>query len=552
MVSLQFSYTFFSRLVGKTLEPEELEYILNSLGIELEKLEDNTIKVSLEPGRPDLYCGAVGIARAVKLYLELEQPKKYSCRPASYEVQVSPEVEAFRPYTAWAVAKGAEIDEEVLEELKLEQEQLASLLGRKRRKFSIGIYPLRCIAWPVKFVMKRPEEIVFTPLEFSTQLNAKEILTYHPKGKEYGYLLSGLSKYPVFEDSLGRILSLVPIINSEEAGKVVPGDRDIAIEVTGINEYYVQKALDILCCNLQDLGAEIYSVRVIYQRRKVTTPVLSCSTVRCSREEIERTLGLELSVKELLQLLRKMGHEVLFEDGELEVRAPPYRVDIFEVRDIIEDVAIAYGYDNFEPQLPKHFTVGELSFVTKVQKKVRELLTFLGYCEAMTFALTNLADQYSKMRLEVPAWAPKIENAAEKQLNTVRSWILPELLKFLFCNKAKEYPIKVFDVDYVVVPADTETGYTNCLHAALLISDYTVSYTQIRQAVEYLLDRLGVQYSLTAYEHPSFIEGRCAAVLVREQVVGFLGELHPEVLVNFGLEKPVAAAELNLSKIFNL
>jgi phenylalanyl-tRNA synthetase beta chain len=560
MVTLDTKYSRLLRYIGKPLDDQTLQETLTNLGIEVKlwEPENDRIKLEYEPGRPDLYSSTIGTARAIRYYLELDSPEATRYTLASqhteYKVVVSQEALEFRPYTAWAVAEGITVDDDLLEELKIEQELLANNLGRKRRKFSIGLYPADRITWPVRLEMRYPKEIVFRPLDFSSELTAKEILEFHPKGKQYRELLSGLLKYPVFVDSEDHILSLLPIVNSEDWGKVTPGTRKLAIEVTGTNAYYVNKALEILACNLIDLGAKIYPVKIEYPHKVIQTPSMRYGEIEVSKQEIEQLLGIELTHKDILRYLARMGllGNTLDSDRIL-VRYPPYRLDILDTRDIIEDVAIAYGYENFEPTLPKMFTIGDKTLKSKVQQRVRELLVGLGFNEVMTFALTNLDDQYTKMLLEIPSWAPVIENAVEKYLNTVRTWILPELLKFLYANKSKEYPIKIFDADDVVEPdSDTETGYKNAFHVAIAISDSEVTYTNIRQVVEYLLDRLGIQYSLEESQHPSFIEGRQAKILVNDKEIGVMGELHPQVLENFRLEKPVAAAELDFSKIFGI
>jgi phenylalanyl-tRNA synthetase beta chain len=85
---------------------------------------------------------------------------------------------------------------------------------------------------------------------------------------------------------------------------------------------------------------------------------------------------------------------------------------------------------------------------------------------------------------------------------------------------------------------------------ALLSAHPKADYTEIRQILEYLFRAINVQVTFDEAEHGSFVPGRCASVKVDGHVIATLGELHPQVITNFGLEMPVAAAELNLSELF--
>src|SRR3989344_3892455 len=107
-------------------------------------------------------------------------------------------VEGIRPYTACAIVKGLQFDEETLKQIIQIQEKLHVTYGRKRKKAAIGIYPMEKITFPITYKADLPQQIKFKPLEAHAEMTALEILEHHKAGKEYAHLLQGLAKYPIF------------------------------------------------------------------------------------------------------------------------------------------------------------------------------------------------------------------------------------------------------------------------------------------------------------------------------------------------------------------
>ena len=199
----------FERLVGKRLPLEKLKERISMLGTDLENIEGNTINVEVFPDRPDM-LSEQGFARAFSSFIGIKKGlREYKAKPSSYNVQVDSSVSSVRPYTACCVVKGLSLSSERLREIIQIQEKLHVTYGRNRKKVAIGIYPLDMISWPVNFAGRKPKDIVFRPLDATKELSADGILSLHPAGLEYGHLLSGLSRYPVFVDSKNSILSML-------------------------------------------------------------------------------------------------------------------------------------------------------------------------------------------------------------------------------------------------------------------------------------------------------------------------------------------------------
>ncbi|OYT54777.1 MAG: hypothetical protein B6U72_01540 [Candidatus Altiarchaeales archaeon ex4484_2] len=257
---------------------------------------------------------------------------------------------------------------------------------------------------------------------------------------------------------------------------------------------------------------------------------------------VNKLLGLELEGVEIKKLLERMrfGVENLGQ-GKLDVKIPAYRADILHPMDLVEDVAIAYDYSRFKPEIPKISTIGVEAGGEIFYSGVRELMIGFGFQEVMTLIMTNVNDLFKKMNLPLE---PVVETRNPVSLNhaIVRSWLLPSLTSILERNKNREYPQKIFETGLCIDPSGED-----CMKLAGVVAHSKTNYSEIKSLAAGFLDNVGVDYEIESFEHGSFIGGRVAST-----AYGFFGELHPAVLENHGLEVPLTAIEFNLDALFSM
>ena len=136
------------------------------------------------------------------------------------------------------------------------QENLHWGVGRDRKLASIGVYDLATITGPITYRTMDPDKEPFVPLGMpGKKMTGRQILESHPKGMAYAELLADHKRYPVLVDSKGLVLSMPPIINSDET-KVKKGTTRVFIDVTGISQAAVTKSLDTLVCSLVEIGGD--------------------------------------------------------------------------------------------------------------------------------------------------------------------------------------------------------------------------------------------------------------------------------------------------------
>jgi len=537
------------QLIGQKLTPQKLEDTLFLLKVEIEKLEGNIIEVEVNPDRQDM-LSAEGIARAIRAFLGIDtRLKTYSVRKSGKQVVVKSGLERIRPFISCGIVKGVQMSDDLLKDYMHLQELLTTTHGRNRKKASIGLYVLNDIEFPILYVPERPDSIKFAPLGQESAIDGPTILNTHEKGLLYGPIISGFKKWPLLKDSRGCILSLPPVINSNDLGRITVDVHDLFVEVTGTQKSCVDQALNIVLTSLADRGGKIESVTVVYPDGTETeTPDLTPSKMILTTDEVVQLTGLVLKDQDVVDCLKKMcyGARVLSK-GKVAVGIPPFRTDILHPVDVMEDVAIGYGFDKIQPTMPVTTTTGRLLPKTRFKNKARDLMVGSGYQEVMTYVMSSPDVMNSKMMRDnqlVTTGNPK-----SIDYSVLRNSLLPALLDFTSQNQHADCPQRVFEVGDVVIPDErSETQSTQRTSVCGLVSDGRVNITNVIAELTFVLRNLGLdgKFKFVSARNPSFVEGRSADILLGQARIGSFGEVSPEVLSRFGIGNPTAAFEFSL------
>lgn len=541
MANVKFSRKEFENEVS--LDDKMIEKI-NMFGTPLESLNEEEIEIEIFPNRPDL-LSLQGYLRSFKTFIGKEKGiKKYKINKSekNFKVIIDKSVKNVRPYTMCAIIKSLNLDDGKIKQIIDLQEKLHTTLGRNRKKLAIGIYPLDKINLPITYKALNPKEIIFKPLESVKEMSAIEILKKHPAGKEYSHLMENLEKFPIFIDSKKKILSMPPIINSEETGRITEKTKDIFVECSGHHLESLKKTLNIIVSVLADLGGKIYSMDLEYKDKKISSPEFKEDTLKISLENTNKLLGLTLKEKDLEKLLPKMG----FEYSQGKVKVPPWRVDILHEVDIIEDIGIAYGYENLIPEMPKLATIGEENFKDKINRKISEILIGLKYIEISSYHLIK-KDEIPTNDLEKVL---EIQNS-KTEYKYLRPNLTIPLLRTISENKDNEYPQNLFEIGKVFsLNLESETGITEKEKLGIILTPG--NSTEIKQVLDTLSRSLGFQYNLEEKRIQGLIEGRSAELIVNSKKIGYFGEINPDNLRKWGIKMPASILEIDLEPIYEI
>jgi phenylalanyl-tRNA synthetase beta chain len=511
------------------------------IGADIERIEEEAIDIEFFPDRPDLYS-VEGVARAMRGFLDIEAGFcDYEVRPYQIEISMDAQIENIRPVFGCAVVRGLRFTSTSIKSLMDLQESLHWGLGRDRKKVSIGVHDLSKVQAPFRYIAADPG-FRFVPLDFTEPMSMKEILEKHPKGMKFAGILDGLDKYPLILDANDNVLSFPPIINGTLT-MVNENTTELLVDVTGLSSE-VYTALNIVTTALAERGGQVEYVKVIKADGTEHIPLDLSPRVKILRKpEVDALVGLDLPVKEIIRQLNRMGFgaQELHKDI-IEVMIPGYRADILDNSDLIEDIAVGYGFNNIPAIFPMNATVGKSHPLSDISSSVREIMTGLGYSQVMPFTLTSEKINFYWMCRERTNDVTCVLHPISEEQTMVRTTILPNLLEILSMNQHRELPQKVFEVGDVVV------NNKNGLHLAAVSIHAQANFTEIREVVDAFMRERVTAYEVTESDDPAFMEGRRADILVNGRKVGVMGELYPQVIVNFGLGQPVIGFEIDLMK----
>jgi len=549
MPVINFSYEYFNKVLGEEIPRKKLIELLPMIGSDIEHYDDENVKVEFFPNRPDYYS-VDGIARTVRGFLGIETGlPDYKTSKSGYSMTVDPELEQIRPFTSCCIVEGISIDEDGLKDIMDFQEDLHWVLGRDRKKVAIGIHNLDVLTPPFNYIAAEPKENSFVALETTEEQNLDDILFNHKKGKKYSHLIEKFDKYPLIKDSKGNVLSMPPIINGELT-KLTENSVNVLIDVTGTDERAVNFALNIIATSFAEAGGKIKTIDMVYKDRTVETPDLSSKTMNVNIKTAEKILGVDLDANAVVKMLERvrLGAKVL--DSEtVACEVPAYRIDILHEVDIIENIAIGHCIKKIEPELPEISTIAYPDNARLFENRVREIMIGMGFYEVMSLMLTSEDEHYKNLRLDEDDHV-MVSQPISQDRTMIRKSLINGLMEFLEDNKHEELPQKIFEVgDVAYIDEAAETGTKIIKKIACAVTHSTANFTEIKSITDAFILNLGLKMEIETYDHPAFIRGRCARVeatgeAVEGSVVGYFGEVDPEVITNFELEYPVVAFEM--------
>jgi phenylalanyl-tRNA synthetase beta chain len=546
---------------------EELKSDLFALGLEYEgDTEEGLMQLEFGPDRLDR-LSVEGVARSLR-YQYGDDRGVYvpATNDPDWTIEVDDSVPDERPYVTGAVVRGVDLDEAALDSLIQLQEKLHATMGRKRAKGAIGIHDLTMLKGEmlaaeagnsVAYRGVDPDGDSFVPLDADREMTPAAVLESHPTGETYADLVAEYDRYPAIYDELG-LFSFPPVINGRRT-EVSTDSRDLFVELTGTDQWTIDRMCTILCYALAARGATIEEVFVDYGDRELVRPDLSTDSKTVGHDRIETMLGVDLDERTVVDLFERSGLDAAVDDdGDLayEVEIPPYRVDVLHPVDLVDDVGRAYGFNDLDPRYPDVATVGTRHERSRLEGAARAGLVGLGFEDLLNFHMISEAENYARMRVEpgtdVLGGAPPvtITEPYSEDYTMLRSWALPSLLMVLENNTHRAYPQDLAEIGLVASRDDDEpTGVAEARHVAAVVARHDATYEDAKARLAALCAEFGVEVSTPATDHPSFIDGRAAAVVVDGDAVGVVGEVHPAVLVEHDLELPVAAFEFDLAAL---
>jgi phenylalanyl-tRNA synthetase beta chain len=553
------------RLTGHDEKSDaELKEDLFALGLEYEgDTEEGLMQLEFGPDRLDR-LSVEGVARSLRYqYGDDRGVYVLNTNDADWTIEVDDSVPDERPYVTGAVVRGVDLDEAALESLIQLQEKLHATMGRKRAKGAIGIHDLTMLKGEmlaaeggnsITYRGVDPDGDTFVPLDADREMTPTEVLASHPTGETYADLVADYGRYPAIYDELG-LFSFPPVINGRRT-EVSTDSRELFVELTGTDQWTIDRMCTVLCYALAARGATIEEVRVDYGDRELLRPDLSTDSKTVAHDRIETMLGVDLDERTVVDLFERSGLDATAAEGTYDVEIPPYRVDVLHPVDLVDDVGRALGFNDLDPRYPDVATVGKRHERSRLEGAARDRLVGLGFEDLLNFHMISGVENFERMGVEAGTAVlggdtpVTITEPYSEDYTMLRTWALPSLLMVLENNTHRAYPQDLAEIGLAAGRDDDEpTGVAETRHVAAVLARHDATYEDAKARLVALCSNFGVDVSTPATDHPSFIDGRAAAVVVDGESVGVVGEIHPSVLVEHDLELPVAAFEFDLDAL---
>jgi phenylalanyl-tRNA synthetase beta chain len=364
--------------------------------------DDSTVvyKIEIPANRYDLLC-VEGIARALRVFLQIDPagPVFVVAPPASgtpLQIIQTAATKEVRPFVVGAVLRGVTFTPESFASFIDLQDKLHQNIGRKRTLIAIGTHDLDTIQAPFTYTAEPKKDIKFIPLYEEKAMDVEELFNYYQNKtppshlKPYLHITERFNNHPVIYDAQRIVCSLPPIINGEHS-KIKLDTKNVFIEVGDGNanrsrssailsvahHFSLSCSAVILQCTGTDLTKlnvtlnqvvtmfsqycsqpfHIECVEVVDQASgaKKLTPDLSNTRFEARVDYINSAIGINISPEEIVVYLRKMSMEATLNADKsiVSVEVPPTRSDVLQACDLMEDIAISYGFNKVPRTLPQ-------------------------------------------------------------------------------------------------------------------------------------------------------------------------------------------------------
>ena len=540
MPVIELSYSRLQKLIGK-VSKKQISDSLPFLGLDIESEDKDLVRIEYSPNRPD-YSTDYGVALGLQglLGIKTGSVKLTIKKSKNYNIVVKPTVSKIRPFVTGIIAKNGKIDKKILEQLIQMQEDLHMGIGRKRKKSSIGIHDLDKISFPLTYTTVNRNH-KFIPLNSENELSISEIINDTETGKDYGPLLGQSSQVPIITDTNKKTVSFPPIINAAIT-TVTTKTKNLFVEITGINKQDAEDMLSIVATILQSAGFTLEHVQI--SGAKNSSPKFQEKKMIVDPSLINQTLGLNLNTSKIITSLKKSRLDAVSRGKNIICTIPAYRFDIFGQMDLVEEVALGYGIQNFEPTMSPSPTIGQTNPISLQLKFLNQNMIGLGFLEALNSSLSSKRILYDMTNRDSKKIISVLDSKSQEH-TILRDSILPGLIENLSRNIHESYPQKMFETGGVF---NLDNPISEKINLSVISAHKDANFTEIKSVLQTVLKiGFGIQIETQTTINPSFKDGHCANIIFNKNIVGIIGQIDSTIIDNYKIRVPVVGFEISLS-----
>ena len=540
MPVIELSYSRLQKLIGK-VSKKQISDSLPFLGLDIESEDKDLVRIEYSPNRPD-YSTDYGIALGLQglLGIKTGSVKLTIKKSKNYSISVKSTVSKIRPFMTGIIAKNGKIDDKTIKQLMTMQEDLHFGIGRKRKKSSIGIHDLDTISFPLVYTTTSKNH-KFIPLNSEKELSISEIIADTETGKDYGHLLGQSSQVPIIFDANQKTVSFPPIINAAVT-TVTTKTKNLFVEVTGINKADAEDMLSVVVTILQSAGFTLENIQI--SGAKNSSPKLQEKKMIVDSSLINQTLGLNLNTSKIITSLKKSRLNAMSKGKNIICTIPAYRFDIFGPMDLVEEVALGYGIQNFEPTMTPSQTIGQINPISIELKSLNQIMIGLGFLEALNSSLSSKRVLYNMINRNSENIISVLDSKSQEH-NILRDSILPGLIENLSRNIHESYPQKMFETGSIF---NLHDPISEKINLSVISAHKNANFTEIKSVLQTVLKiGFGIQIETKTAVNSSFKDGHCANIIFNKNIIGIIGEIDSTIVDNYKIRVPVVGFEISLS-----
>ena len=540
MPVIELSFSRLQKLIGK-VSKKQISDSLPFLGLDIESEDKDLVRIEYSPNRPD-YSTDYGVALGLQglLGIKTGSVKLTIKKSKNYSISVKPTVSKIRPFVTGIIAKNGKIDDKTIKQLMTMQEDLHFGIGRKRKKSSIGIHDLDKISFPLIYTTTTKNH-KFIPLNSEKELSISEIIADTETGKDYGHLLGQSSQVPIILDTNQKTVSFPPIINAAVT-TVTTKTKNLFVEVTGINKDDAEDMLSVVATILQSAGFSLEHIQI--SGAKNSSPKLKEKTMIVDPSLINQTLGLNLNTSKIISSLKKSRLNAISKGKNIVCTIPAYRFDIFGPMDLVEEVALGYGIQNFEPTMSPSQTIGHTNPISLQLKSLNQIIIGLGFLEALNSSLSSKRVLYDMTNRDSKKIISVLDSKSQEH-TILRDSILPGLIENLSRNIHESYPQKMFETGGIFNLDNPISEKTNL---SAISAHKDANFTEIKSVLQTVLKiGFGIEIQTKTAVNSSFEDGHCANIIFNGNTIGIIGEINSKIIDNYKIRVPVVGFEISLS-----
>lgn len=562
-------------------------------------------KVDIPANRYDLLC-LEGLVLALQVFKHRAQPPIYKLTSPMMKCVVKASAGQIRPFVVCAVLRNITFDEGSYQSFIDLQDKLHHNICRRRTLASIGTHDLDTVKAPFCYEALPPEKIEFVPLKETRSMNGMQLMEHlstHAQLKAFLPIIRDSPLYPVIYDAERRVCSLPPIINGEHS-KIKLTTKNVFIEVTATDFTKANITLNTVVAMFSQHCArqfEIEPVEVVYEADfpsdfqqfvkpgdVLVTPALAPRPMTADIARMKKAVGLEhLSADEVQRHILSMSIPCSVDKADaniLRVEVPITRSDILHECDLIEDLAVAHGYNNLTPVVPYCGLGGRMQRVNHLADMLRNQVAAMGFTECVNWALVSSQDNFEFLRQEAKPeelWrtaaephtyslqnqAVVLSNPKAREFEIVRTTLFAGILKTLGANRDSKLPLEIFEVGDVVIHEPTkEVGAKNQRRVCVVSAATVENLQRVHGALDQIMysfncrwkeepkkaQKLGEkpdsrkEYWLDPSAKEPTFNNHQAYIVVDGVRIGVIGTFHPEVIIQSRLKCVVCALEMNI------